>query len=57
MQGRVDKNSNPIMGVKCVVNTCYYNINGSHCSAKEIEIQPNDASNNEETDCATFIRK
>jgi len=54
MQGRVDRNQEPLSGVKCVVNTCHYYVQGDHCSAASIEIQPRDASKTEETDCATF---
>lgn len=55
MQGRVEKNNNPLPGVKCVVNTCYYYAQGDYCTAKQIEIQPRNARNTEETDCATFV--
>lgn len=54
MQGRVEKKTDPLSGVKCVVNTCYYYAQGDHCTAAKIEIQPNNAANTEETDCATF---
>lgn len=55
MQGRVDKTQGNLSGVKCVVNTCHYHEQGDHCSASRIEIQPRDASNTEDTDCATFV--
>lgn len=42
-------------GVKCVVNTCHYYMSGDHCSAAQIEVQPKNANNTQETDCATFI--
>jgi len=45
----------PNEGVKCVVNTCHYYMSGDHCTAQQIEVQPKNASNTEETDCATFI--
>lgn len=54
MQGRVEKENNPISRVKCVVNTCHYYESGDHCTAEHIEIQPNNARNTDETDCATF---
>ncbi|MGB7605518.1 MAG: DUF1540 domain-containing protein [Lutisporaceae bacterium] len=54
MQGRVDKTQESLSGVKCVVNTCHYYVQGDHCSASRIEIQPKNASNTEDTDCATF---
>lgn len=41
-------------GVKCVVNTCHYYIQGDHCSAQKIEVQSKDAKTSQETDCATF---
>ncbi|HPT79452.1 MAG TPA: DUF1540 domain-containing protein [Candidatus Atribacteria bacterium] len=55
MQGRVDKSNNPLPGVKCVVNSCYYHAQGDYCTAQQIEIQPRNAKNTEETDCATFV--
>ncbi|MFU0825515.1 DUF1540 domain-containing protein [Clostridium sp.] len=54
MEGRVEKTNNHISGVKCVVNTCHYHEQGDYCSAAKIEIQPRNASNTHETDCATF---
>lgn len=57
MQGRVDKTEGHLSGVKCVVNTCHYHVQGDYCSAANIEIQPREASNTDETDCATFISK
>lgn len=54
MQGRVEKTDHHISGVKCVVNTCHYHSQGDYCSASTIEIQPRDASNSDDTDCATF---
>ena len=50
---RTDK-SDPISRVKCVVDSCEYNQNAAYCIASEIEIQPPDARDTEETDCATF---
>mgnify|MGYP003777742849 FL=1 len=47
-------NSEPLDGVKCIVNTCHYHLLGDMCGANKIEIQPRNASNSEETDCATF---
>lgn len=55
MQGRVEKNSDHLSGVKCVVDTCQYHSNGDYCNAAKIEIQSRDAKSTEETDCATFI--
>ncbi|MEW6624235.1 MAG: DUF1540 domain-containing protein [Bacillota bacterium] len=56
MQGRVNK-SNPIGRVKCVVNSCQYYQDGDRCMASSIEIQPPNASDTENTDCATFTPK
>ena len=53
----VNKMSSPNTGIKCVVNTCYYYMNGDQCSAEKIEVQPQNANNNDDTDCATFMRK
>lgn len=52
---RVNKMDRPNPGIKCVVNTCSYYLSGDHCSAERIEVQPKNASNTQETDCATFI--
>ncbi|MBA1335014.1 MAG: protein of unknown function DUF1540 [Firmicutes bacterium] len=57
MQGRVERKNDHLSGVKCVVNTCHYYSEGDYCNAAKIEIQPRNASNTEETDCATFIHK
>jgi hypothetical protein len=54
---RVHKMDKPLNGVKCVVNSCNYYYNGDHCSAEKIEIQPRNASDTQETDCATFSPK
>lgn len=55
MKGKVEKMVSPNPGIKCVVNTCHYYSNGDHCNASMIEVTPQNASNTEETDCATFI--
>lgn len=55
MDGRVEKKNQPLAGVKCVVNTCHYYVQGDHCSAAKIEIQPQNAHDTQETDCATFV--
>lgn len=52
---RVEKTNHHLNGVKCVVNTCEYYAQGDHCTAAKIEIQPRNASNTHETDCATFV--
>jgi hypothetical protein len=54
---RVNKMNHPNEGIKCVVNSCHYYMLGDRCSAEMIEVQPRDARNSEETDCATFIPK
>jgi hypothetical protein len=53
---RVKKMQNPNNGIKCVVNTCYYYMDGDHCTAEKIEVQPRNAANSDQTDCATFIK-
>ena len=50
-----NKMDRPNQGIKCVVNTCHYYMSGDHCLAEKIEVQPRNASNTQETDCATFI--
>ena len=57
MQGKVERTNNHLSGVKCIVNTCHYHAEGDHCSAARIEVQPKNASQSEETDCATFVRQ
>lgn len=57
MQERVPKQNQSLSGVKCVVNSCHYYGSGDHCMASQIEIQPPNASDTQETDCATFIPK
>lgn len=52
---KAEKMNRPNEGIKCVVNTCHYYMSGDHCSASQIEVQPRNASNTQETDCATFI--
>lgn len=52
---RVKKMDSPNNGIKCIVNTCYYYMSGDHCSAEKIEVQPQNAVDTQETDCATFV--
>lgn len=54
---RVNKTNNPITRVKCVVNSCHFYESGDHCAAERIEIQPMNAADTQETDCATFTPK
>jgi len=51
----IKKMSNPNPGIRCVVNTCHYYLAGDHCAAEKIEVQPQNAADSQETDCATFI--
>lgn len=53
----IKKMDKPNEGVRCVVNTCEYYMAGDHCSAEQIQVEPRNASDSEETDCATFIKK
>lgn len=57
MQGRVENTHHHLPGVKCVVDTCQYHDAHDHCTAAKIEIQPRNAKNTDETDCATFAPK
>ncbi len=57
MPGRVPKNEEHLSGVKCVVNSCHYHEDGDYCNAAKIEIQPMEAQDTQETDCATFAMK
>lgn len=54
---RASRDDNPISRVKCVVDSCQFYSSGDHCVASSIEIQPPNASDTEETDCATFRPK
>lgn len=53
----VRKMDKPNEGIKCVVNTCEYYMNGDHCSAEKIQVEPRNASESDQTDCATFTSK
>lgn len=57
MQGNVNRTNDHLSGVKCIVNTCHYHSEGDYCNAARIEIQPRNASQSEETDCATFVTR
>lgn len=54
---RVQRTSNPINRVKCVVNTCEYHQSGDFCLAEKIEVQSRNAHDTQDTDCATFAPK
>lgn len=51
---RASKMSHANEGIKCEVNTCYFYMNGDHCTADMIEVQHKNAHTSQETDCATF---
>jgi hypothetical protein len=53
----VKKMERPNGGIKCVVNTCHYYLSGDHCAAEMIEVQPKNARDTQDTDCATFINE
>ena len=44
----------PIPGIDCRVENCYYNKNGTACTAGEIRVGPTNASTTYDTACATF---
>lgn len=54
MGHRVSNTNQPIGRVKCAVDSCHYWAKGEHCTAQEIEIQPQGAMDTDATDCATF---
>jgi len=54
---RASMTGDPISRVKCVVDSCEYWGNGDMCKASAIEIQPPEAADSQETDCATFSPK
>ncbi len=51
------KMDKPNEGINCIVNSCEYYMSGDHCSAEKIHVEPKDARDSEETDCATFMPK
>lgn len=53
----IRKMEKPNEGIKCIVNTCEYYMNGDHCAAEQIQIEPRNAVDSEETDCSTFTKK
>lgn len=53
---KANKMQGPNTGIKCEVNTCYYYMNGDHCTAEKIEVKPRNASDSGQTDCATFVK-
>jgi len=53
----VKKMDKPNEGVKCVVNTCEYYMNGDHCAAEKIQVEPRNATSSNQTDCSTFVQK
>lgn len=53
----IQKMDKPNEGIRCVVNTCEYYMNGDHCAAQQIQVEPRNASNSDQTDCTTFTKK
>jgi hypothetical protein len=53
----IRKMDKPNEGIRCIVNTCEYYMNGDHCSAEQIHVEPRNAKESEQTDCATFMSK
>ena len=53
---KANKMNHPNPGIRCQVNTCYYYMSGDHCCADQIEVEPKNASDNAQTDCATFSK-
>lgn len=49
------KMNHPNDGIKCTVNTCYYYMQGDSCTADKIWVEPKNAANSQQTDCATFV--
>ena len=54
---KTTKMDRPNDAIKCSVNTCYFYMQGDHCTAQEIQVEPRDSMTSEETDCATFFHK
>lgn len=53
----IRKMDKPNEGIKCIVNSCEYYMNGDHCTAEKIQVEPRNANKSDETDCATFAPK
>ena len=53
----IKKMDKPNDGVRCIVNTCEYYMNGDHCAAEKISVEPRNAPHSDETDCSTFEPK
>lgn len=53
----VKKMDTPNEGIQCVVNTCEYYMNGDHCTAEKIQVEPRNADTSDMTDCSTFKQK
>jgi hypothetical protein len=53
----IRKMDKPNEGIKCIVNTCEYYMSGDHCAAERIQVEPRNAQDSEETDCATFVAR
>lgn len=51
------KMDKPNEGIRCIVNTCEYYMNGDHCTAEQIQVEPRNAQDSDETDCGTFAPK
>lgn len=51
----VKKMNQPNRGIRCLVNTCHYYMQGDHCTAEKIEVEPKNATDTQETDCSTFL--
>lgn len=49
-----EKMDHPNQAIKCSVNTCFYYMQGDHCAARQIQVEPRNSMTSEETDCATF---
>lgn len=53
----IRKMDKPNEGIKCIVNTCEYYMNGDHCMAEKISVEPRNAKASDDTDCSTFAPK
>ena len=51
----IRKMDKPNEGIKCIVNTCEYYMNGDHCAAEQIKVEPRNAVEFNQTDCSTFM--
>jgi len=51
---KVKKMNRPNEGIKCMVDTCKYYMNGDYCTAEKIEVTKKYDDGRQDADCATY---